>query len=546
MELRYAERVMFLKASTALILLLLAMAAAFVALGHGRADAHVGDRTSEGILLPTGRSVPSIGQGLDLHTAVIDCVLSPDQSQAVIKTSNKLAVISVASGKQLSSVTLSGASLTGIAISSDGKTVASSNAGRAVQLFSLNQGTLSQIGAVQLPNAKVGGDAYPCGLQFLDAGHLAVAANRDNSVMIVDIAARKVSRRIPVDTAPYSILVLAPKDLLVTCWSGPGQAGQPTAPSSGTQVQVDKRGIAVAGSLCRVDLDSGTAVQRVVLPLQPTELVSGSGQILVACANGDAVLALDPTSLTVVNTIRAGKLSGSAPNSLAVDPAGNRLYVAFGGLDRVGAYDLKRRAWIGFMRTEWYPSDVRVTKFGLIVGTAKGIGSRAASGSKHGVYDLTSSVSCIAAPVFNAPLPSEALDGPARPDEAPVPIPARTGEPSTIKHVVYVIKENRTYDQLLGDMAEANGDPALTIYGQQVTPNHHAIARDFVLLDNYYCNGIPERGRPCLGDGGERDYILRTQPGRMDAKLPLWRRSARHFRERLYLGQRAQPRADGP
>ena len=290
--------------------------------------------------MPTGRSVPSIGQGLDLHTAVIDCVLSPDQSQAVIKTSNKLAVISVASGKQLSSVTLSGASLTGIAISSDGKTVASSNAGRAVQLFSLRQGTLSQIGAVQLPNANVGGDAYPCGLQFLDAGHLAVAANRDNSVMIVDIAARKVSRRIPVDTAPCSILVLAPKDLLVTCWSGPGRAGLPTAPSSGTQVQVDKRGIAVAGSLCRVNLDSGTAVQRVVLPLQPTELVSGSGQIFVACANGDAVLALDPTSLTVVNTIRAGKLSGSAPNSLAVDPAGNRLYVAFGGLDRVGAYDL--------------------------------------------------------------------------------------------------------------------------------------------------------------------------------------------------------------
>jgi hypothetical protein len=69
-------------------------------------------------------------------------------------------------------------------------------------------------------------------------------------------------------------------------------------------------------------------------------------------------------------------------------------------------------------------------------------------------------------------------------------VPAHDGEPSTIKHVVYVLKENRTYDQIFGDMPQGNADPKLCIYGEKITPNHHALARQFVLLDNYYCNGV--------------------------------------------------------
>ena len=77
-----------------------------------------------------------------------------------------------------------------------------------------------------------------------------------------------------------------------------------------------------------------------------------------------------------------------------------------------------------------------------------------------------------------------------RPDAKPVPVPERHGEPSVFEHVIYVIKENRTYDQVFGDMKEGNGDPNLCIFGEEVTPNHHKLAREFVLLDNFYCSGV--------------------------------------------------------
>ncbi|MCB1768049.1 MAG: phosphoesterase, partial [Candidatus Competibacteraceae bacterium] len=79
---------------------------------------------------------------------------------------------------------------------------------------------------------------------------------------------------------------------------------------------------------------------------------------------------------------------------------------------------------------------------------------------------------------------------PARPDAPSRPVPERLGEPSVFEHVVYIIKENRTYDQVFGDLAQGNGDPSLTIFGREVTPNHHALAERYVLLDNYYCNGV--------------------------------------------------------
>ncbi len=137
----------------------------------------------------------------------------------------------------------------------------------------------------------------------------------------------------------------------------------------------------------------------------------------------------------------------------------------------MGKYDLKAGKWLGFVATAWYPSSVRWTPSGLVIGTAKGVGSRRKEGPKHGVGDFTATVSFVADPKFGATFPEEVSDGPARADAAPKAIPERLGEPSLIKHVVYVIKENRTYDQVLGDMTEGNGDPKLTMYGEQVTPN---------------------------------------------------------------------------
>src|SRR5439155_3257512 len=98
-----------------------------------------------------------------------------------------------------------------------------------------------------------------------------------------------------------------------------------------------------------------------------------------------------------------------------------------------------------------------------------------------------------------------------RPDVAPVPVPARHGEPSVIEHVIYVIKENRTYDQVLGDLKEGNGDPNLVMFGEEVTPNHHALAREFTLFDNFYCSGVLSAdGHSWVDAAYVSDYLEKT------------------------------------
>ena len=90
-------------------------------------------------------------------------------------------------------------------------------------------------------------------------------------------------------------------------------------------------------------------------------------------------------------------------------------------------------------------------------------------------------------------------------------IPTRVGDPSPIKHVLYIIKENRTYDQVFGDMPRGNGDPSLVMFGREVTPNHHKLAEEFVLLDNLYCNGhVSADGHPWSTMAYNTDYIARN------------------------------------
>src|SRR5690606_3095655 len=92
--------------------------------------------------------------------------------------------------------------------------------------------------------------------------------------------------------------------------------------------------------------------------------------------------------------------------------------------------------------------------------------------------------------------------------ESFVPVPTKPGERSVFKHVMYIIKENRTYDQVLGDMPQGNGDPSLCQFGREVTPNHHALAEEFVLLDNFYCNGVLSAdGHQWTDEGYVTDYL---------------------------------------
>ncbi|HZE21352.1 MAG TPA: hypothetical protein VE082_04800, partial [Desulfobaccales bacterium] len=265
-------------------------------------------------------------------------------------------------------------------------------------------------------------------------------------------------------------------------------------------------------------------------------------------ANSDSVSVIDTGTDSVVETIStrpAGRLPfGSGANALALSPDGGRLYVANGtnnclAVVRLGAKAVEpgadggqrpAKSYVaGLIPTDWYPGAVRLSADGrtLFVANVKGVGSlsqpRPLAKGKN-VHDYLGSVSIIPVPdkaqlkAYTAEAGANnrlsfSLNGlaPPRPGAAAAPVPARFGEPSVFEHVIYIIKENRTYDQILGDMPEGNGDPSLVQFGEAVTPNHHALARQFTLLDNFYCSGaLSATGHQWTNEAYVTDYLEKT------------------------------------
>lgn len=233
---------------------------------------------------------------------------------------------------------------------------------------------------------------------------------------------------------------------------------------------------------------------------------------------------------------------GSAPNALAVSPDGAWLYAALGGNNCIAVVDLEAGKVNGLIPTGWYPGDVQIDAASnvLYVANTKGVGSRnqefeqiakrvgeyqaveVPPGEYYNSHTHRGSVSIIPAPgedelkeltyrvATNMRLPQieAAMDAKPAREKRETPVPTRPGEFSPIKHVLYIIKENRTYDQILGDLPQGNGDPSLVHFGRDVTPNHHALAEEFVLLDNFYCNGVLSAdGHQWVAEGYVTDYI---------------------------------------
>jgi hypothetical protein len=236
---------------------------------------------------------------------------------------------------------------------------------------------------------------------------------------------------------------------------------------------------------------------------------------------------------------------GSGSNALALSPDGKTLYVANGTNNCVAVIQLGVKAsevpntelpeqsrLLGLIPTGWYPGAILVSPDGkrLFVANIKGHGSlsqpRPLAKGKNS-HDHLGSVS-----IIDVPSPEQlarysqevnannrlayslaGLDKP-RADIRPVPVPARPGEPSLFNHVIYIIKENRTYDQVFGDMKEGNGDPKLVLFGEDVTPNHHALARQFTLFDNFYCSGVLSAdGHTWCNEAYVSDYMERSFGG---------------------------------
>jgi DNA-binding beta-propeller fold protein YncE len=281
-------------------------------------------------------------------------------------------------------------------------------------------------------------------------------------------------------------------------------------------------------SVAVVDLESNAVTAAWPTASHPTEMaLAPDGKTLyVSCANSTQVSVLDPADGTPLQTIVCSLYpqapAGNTPNSLTLTPDGQMLFVANADANNLAVFnvaDRKQAKPLGFVPTGWYPTSVRFNPLDktLYVANGKGLRSdanRTGPNPERPARDLPGYIGALfegTLSVIPVPTPdamtkltktayqcSPLLKGDAVQGTAGVPadnpIPRKLGDPSPIKHVIYVVKENRTYDQVFGDLAagpnpKGNGEPELCLFPRRVTPNHHKLAEEFVLLDNTYVDG---------------------------------------------------------
>ena len=503
------------------------------------------------IVVPTNQILQPAGKQVTFPGRPVDLLLIEDGKTLVAKNMKDLVFIDPATGTVKQTLPIATKSMPGafsaVGLIAAGDRILVTTSQSAIGVARRRDGgNFAWDEPINLKAPAVGGAAYPTGMALQGDSHLWICANRGNELQFVNLANGTVDARVPVGVAPYMPVVVGDK-VYVSNWGGDHPGKDATHTSSKTPVKTDPRtSVANHGSVSVVTktVDGWKQMKTIVVGGHPSGMaVHPTGRFLfVANANNDTVSVIDITKDEVVETIDCkpdAKLPfGTGSNAVAVSADGNGLFVANGTGNCVAVVMLGMKAGgraidaqatsgvIGQIPTGWYPGAVKLSADGnrLIVANVKGHGAlhprKATQKAKkddkgdgddpaapqktgHNSHDHLGSVSIIDIPnaseqkkyteTVNANnrlgYSIAGLEKP-RPDAKPVPVPERHAEPSVFEHVIYVIKENRTYDQVFGDMKEGNGSKDLCIFGEEVTPNHHKLAREFVLLDNFYCSGV--------------------------------------------------------
>jgi YVTN family beta-propeller protein len=474
--------------------------------------------------VPTGQIVRPAGRSISYGGRPLDLCLSADGALAFIKNTGGVSVIDTRDWRltQALSFVEDNGSMHGIAASLDEKTgiqklYITGSHKHLMEATLGKDGTLAWTRSILLPGPK-NEVSHAMGVTIAKDGLRAyVCLSRNNTLGVVDLAAGQLTHEIAVGVCPYAV-VLSPDESTahVTNFGGrQPQAGDATAGSAGTAVAVDAHGVARTGTVSVVDLAAGKTKAEIHVGLHPAQIVRSldGSHLYIANANSDSVSVVDTKLLKVIETIDirpdAQLPFGCVANALALSRDGKTLFCANGGNNAVAVIslglDTKKSELLGFIPTAWFPGGLACDGTSLYIANVKGEGSRQGDAdqkqweskgvrgtvSKVALPGTTELIKYTAQAKADARIPQSlrAMERAAATQPA-VPVPARVGEPSTIHHVIYVIKENRTYDQVFGDIGKGNSEPKLCTFGRETTPNHHALAEQFVLLDNYYCNGV--------------------------------------------------------
>jgi YVTN family beta-propeller protein len=466
-----------------------------------------------GYALPNGWRITPAGKAIPTEDLILNITGSPD-GKVVIAQHNGynphgLVVIDTQTEEPVQRIRLKSAWL-GFAWAHDGSKLYVSG-GNAVghqvtvapiYVFNYANGRLDEQPAEWRDDALSAKEVYWSGLAMHPKKNLLYAANRGadprrGHVTVFDTTTGKVVGNIPVDVSPYELRFNQDgSELYVTNWG--------------------------SGNVAVIDVAAGKVVATIPTGFNPNAMEIGDdGRLYVANGNENTVTVIDTKKRHAIETINVGPTAhapeGSTPNGLALDSKNGMLFVANADNNCIGVINVKEPGEshvLGFIPSGWYPSSLFLTqKMKLYIGNSKGLEPHAnplgplsplahGMGGRNSVRDIQrGTVNIVSvANLRNDLKPWTKLvyeDTPykddyltrARPPKEPSIVPQEVGAGSPIKHVIYIIKENRTYDQVLGDVKRGNGDARLTIFGEEVTPNHHAITDQWVLFDNLYCDG---------------------------------------------------------
>ena len=486
---------------------------------------HVGDLTAKGQVISSDQYINPIGTRLVVNQGkIMASTVSPDGTHvaATVADGGAALVIIDLRSWQVQQVVGSGTTANlkisgndvgqaAPAYSPDGKTLLLGRQGGLTK-FSVNaDGTLANPVNIAIAATAAGQQALTGGIVFTADGATAYAAvNGQNTVVAVDVASGTVTQTWNTGNAPRALALVGGK-LYVTNEGGrTAVAGDQTLNSYGTQVPASpETGAATSGTVSVIDTaDPSAAVGSIEVGLHPTAVYVTGTTLFVANTAGNSVSIIDTAKDQVVQTIQTQPWPqasvGYEPDAITLTKDGH-LLVTLGRANAVAVYRFTSAqepvSYIGLLPTDYFPSEITTVGDQVLVSNTRGIDSlRPVVAAGHGTHDTTSSLQKFTLPddrtirkytekVFQYNGWTDGSVTYAKGKHSPVPVPLHIGDPSTIKHVFLIVKENRTYDQVFGDDPRGNGDSTLTQFGQAVTPNQHALAQQFGLYDNTYDTG---------------------------------------------------------
>ncbi|MGV3639665.1 MAG: bifunctional YncE family protein/alkaline phosphatase family protein [Adhaeribacter sp.] len=521
------------QASLKLLALALALGSASGTLAQQQPVRPTNNPQAKQILLPNGWSLSPAGRSLPLGDLPLNIQLSPSKKLLAVtnngQSKHSIQLFDPKTEKLLDEKPIAKAWY-GLKFSADSKTLYASGGNHNIILaYPIRNQKLAPADTLRLGKAwpnKIG----PTGIDVDPRGErLYVVTKENNSLYVLDLKTRQVLHQVALGHEAYGCLLSADgKTLYISLWGG--------------------------DQVALYDVASNAITGHIATESHPNELIqTRKGRyLLVANANDNSVSVIDTREKKVIETISAAlyptRLTGSTTNALAFSPDEKTLYIANADNNCLAVFDVSepgKSSSKGFIPTGWYPTSVKTLKKKTLVANGKGFSSLANpagpqpvkktddSGHHTGISNQqpvqyigglfkgtlsfvdqpkTDQLQAFSKQVYaNSPFTRE-VEIKAK-GEAGNPVPSQAGQASPIKYVFYVIKENRTYDQVLGDMPEGNGDPSLCIFPEKVTPNHHALAREYVLLDNFYVDAeVSADGHNWSMAAYATDYTEKTWP----------------------------------